>query len=111
MPEETRALCPNCKMPLEKSVEDLNREAATTGAVQCEACGAKFQLSDVVGENLNMEPAVVEAAVPQRQGGRNPFALVVVAIVAAGMLYFGFSHGAPLRPDAPVGYGPWDGRS
>lgn len=27
---------------------------------------------------------------PTQQGGRNPLALVVVAIVAAGMLYFGF---------------------
>ena len=103
MPEETRALCPNCKVPLEKSIEDLNREAPTTGAVQCEACGAKFQLSDVVGENLNMEPAVLEAAVPQRQGGRNPFALVVVAIIATGMLYFGFSMSRRSGPTHPLG--------
>ena len=104
MSEETRPLCPNCKMPLEKSIEELNLEAGTTGTAQCGACGAQFHLSDVEGGQLAMEPAVVgPASVPPRQGSRNPFALVVVAIIATGMLYFGFSMSRRSGPTHPLG--------
>ena len=104
MREESRLLCPNCRMPLEKSIEELNLEARTTGTALCGACGAKFQLSDVEGGQLTMEPAVVgPASVPARQSGRNPFALVVVAIIATGMLYFGFSMSRRSGPTHPLG--------
>ena len=38
-----------------------------------------------------------------RQGTRNPFALLVVAIIAAGMLFFGFSMSRRLGPTHPLG--------
>ncbi len=104
MSEETRTLCPYCKTPLEKSIDELNREAAATGTAQCGVCGAQFQLSEVVGGTLNVEPGVVESVtVPARQGNRNPFALVVVAIIATGMLYFGFSMSRRSGPTHPLG--------
>lgn len=49
------------------------------------------------GDNLN-----APAAPPVRGGGRNPLALVVVAVVAAGMLYFGFHMSRRPGPEAPA---------
>lgn len=37
-----------------------------------------------------------------RRGGRNPLALVVVAVVAAGMIYFGFHMARRSGPEAPA---------
>ena len=39
---------------------------------------------------------------PPESGGRNPLALVVVAVIAAGMLYFGFHMAQRSRADAPA---------
>src|SRR5215470_9586585 len=38
-------------------------------------------------------------------GGRNPLALAVVAIIAAGMLYFGFHMARRPGPSHPIGMG------
>jgi thiol-disulfide isomerase/thioredoxin len=43
------------------------------------------------------------ALLPPRAGNRNPFALVVVAVIAAGMLYFGFSMSRRSGPTHPLG--------
>ena len=51
------------------------------------------------------QPPVPEPPVPQpgpQRGGRNPLALVVVAVVAAGMLYFGFHAARRSNSDAPA---------
>jgi thiol-disulfide isomerase/thioredoxin len=79
----------------------LNQGAAppegAPGAVTCGACGATFQLSDFASG------AVVP---PQlRAGNRNPLAMVVVAVVAAAMLYFGFHMARRSGPSHPLGFG------
>ncbi|HEV2398219.1 MAG TPA: TlpA disulfide reductase family protein [Candidatus Sulfotelmatobacter sp.] len=54
--------------------------------------------------NPNLPPSEPQAPPP----GRNPLALVVVAVVAAGMLYFGFHMARRSGGDAPpsvLGYG------
>jgi cytochrome c biogenesis protein CcmG/thiol:disulfide interchange protein DsbE len=72
--------CPKCGAALEQGA-GLKPEAApgTVSTVTCGACGATFQPSDFAGVAL----------APPAGGNRNPLALVVVALVVAGMLYFG----------------------
>jgi thiol-disulfide isomerase/thioredoxin len=50
--------------------------------------------------NGSVQPPVPSTP-PVRGGGRNPLALVVVAIIAAGMLYFGFHMARRPGPQAP----------
>jgi len=52
------------------------------------------------GNGDSNAPAPAPPSAPPQRGGRNPLALVVVAVVAAAMLYFGF-HSARRR--APHG--------
>lgn len=70
--------CPKCGAGLTPSTAVPE---GAFGAVTCGACGATFQ------------PADFASGVPTSQqsagGKRNPLALVVVALVAAAMLYFG----------------------
>ncbi len=72
--------CPKCGAALSHNA-GLGSEGApgTLSSVTCAACGAAFQPSDVAGSAL----------APPARGTRNPLALVVVAAVAAAMLYFG----------------------
>jgi len=78
--------CPECGA----SIEDAGapRPEAAPGTPTCELCGAPLV---ALQTNYNPEPSafppVEPVAHPRR---RNPVALVVVALVAAGMLYFGF---------------------
>ena len=74
--------CPKCGAALSQSA-GLKPESAPdpVSTVTCGACGVTFQPSDLAGV------AAVPPAIPK--GNRNPLALVVVALVAAGMLYFG----------------------
>jgi len=51
------------------------------GRPACDSCGAALVPVQVVG--------ATNAAVPPQPRGRNPLALIFVALVAAGMLYFG----------------------
>jgi thiol-disulfide isomerase/thioredoxin len=48
------------------------------------------------------QPPVAPQQPPMRGGGRNPLALVVVAIIAAGMLFFGFHMARRPGPEAPA---------
>jgi thiol-disulfide isomerase/thioredoxin len=49
----------------------------------------------------SIQPPVTPTQSPVRGGGRNPLALVVVAVIAAGMLYFGFHMARRTGPEAP----------
>jgi thiol-disulfide isomerase/thioredoxin len=71
--------CPKCGAALSHSA-GLTPEGAP-GTVTCNACGAMFQFSDIEGEALVPSPG--------RARTRNPLAMVVAAVVAAAMLYFG----------------------
>ena len=71
--------CPKCGAALNQSV-GVNPEG-TPGTVTCGACGATFQQSEV-GSGASVPPL-------SRRGNRNPLALIVAAVVAAAMLYFG----------------------
>ena len=69
--------CPKCGAALNQGA-GLAQETAP-GRVTCGACGTTLQASDFAAGALAL----------QRRGNRNPLALVVVALIVAGMLYFG----------------------
>lgn len=96
IPEENSEWCPKCGAAL-KSGEEI-REAAAPGTPVCEACGTPRVEPEVDYTNFGNAPPPV----PGR--GRNPLALLIVAIVAAGMLYIGFhmARRAGDGPDAPA---------
>jgi peroxiredoxin len=73
--------CPKCGAALNQGAGTAPEGAPNTiSAVTCGACGTTLQASDFAGGFV--PPA-------NSQGNRNPMALVVVAVVAAAMLYFG----------------------
>jgi len=74
--------CPKCGAALSQN-SGLGPESApgAVSSVTCGACGSTFQPSDIAGSALGPMPGA--------RGNRNPLALVVVAVVAASMLYFG----------------------
>ncbi len=85
-PSEQPERCPNCGAPVE-----TGRDGAL-GAATCEVCGA------------SLSPSLVDGGVSATPGGggkRNPLALVIVAVVAAGMLYFGFHMARRSGPAPP----------
>ena len=94
--------CPKCGAPLEP---DAPRPEAAPGTPKCEACGAPIvQLQT----NYLPEPSAVSPVEPlPPRGGRNPLALVVVAVVAAGMLYSGLhmARGSGTNHMIGLGYG------
>jgi len=85
-PSEQPERCPNCGASVE-----TGRDGAL-GAATCEVCGASLSLSVVDGG---------VPATPGSGGKRNPLALVVVAVVAAAMLYFGFHMARRSGPAPP----------
>lgn len=89
--------CPKCGAVISKR-EDATREAAPD-TPRCEACGEPLAAS--LGDG-NIPAEGVSVPPPRRGSGRNPLALVVVAVVAAAMLYFGF-HMAR-RADSDPGF-------
>lgn len=67
-------------------------------------CDASHSVSDVAGGKPQAEGGAIQ---PQMSAGkRNPFALVVVALVAAAMLYFGFHMARRSAPPAITKSGP-----
>lgn len=86
MVERSQWRCPSCGATLEKG-RPSHTDAVPTATVTCAACGAPVQQSDVDSGKYDVMTA---AGQPVRGTGRNPLALAVVAMVAAGMLYFGF---------------------
>jgi cytochrome c biogenesis protein CcmG/thiol:disulfide interchange protein DsbE len=69
--------CPKCGAALNQGA-GLTPETPS-GSVTCGACGTTLQASDFAAR----------VPVMQQRGNRNPLALVVVALIAAAMLYFG----------------------
>jgi len=90
---ENSERCPNCGAPVE-----TGRDGAL-GAATCEVCGASLLQPAVDGGNLGDNG--VSAPSPGSGGKRNPLALVIVAVVAAGMLYFGFHMARRSGPPPP----------
>ena len=83
---ENSERCPKCGAPVESG-----RDGAL-GVATCEVCGA------------NLSQSVVDGGVSATSGSRakrNPLALVVVAVVAAAMLYFGFHMARRSGPVLP----------
>jgi len=92
-PIEKRS-CPSCGAVSEQGVESV-AEDGSKGTVVCGACGAKFP--EPVSDSSQRD----NANAPGQGGSRNPLALVVVAIVVAGMLYFGFHAARRTGADRP----------
>jgi thiol-disulfide isomerase/thioredoxin len=103
MPAESTQWCPKCGASLE--VIGAPRPEAAPGTPTCELCGRPVVPLET---NYSPEPSEVlpvqPTAYPRR---RNPVALVVVALVAAGMLYFGFhmAHRSGTNRPLGIGYG------
>ncbi|HLZ42857.1 MAG TPA: TlpA disulfide reductase family protein [Candidatus Sulfotelmatobacter sp.] len=92
--EESSQFCSKCGAAIKK---DAEVRPAAADAPRCDACGQPLAAPlDSGNFPTNAEN------VPPRGSGRNPLALVVVAFVAAAMLYFGF-HMAR-RSDANPGF-------
>ncbi len=84
MKSEEFQFCPKCGSALQQAA-DAGPEGAAA-PVTCSACGttfqpAAFQPAEIVGGGA--QPAATQG------GNRNPFALVLAIVVAAGLLYFG----------------------
>jgi thiol-disulfide isomerase/thioredoxin len=90
--------CPACWATQENRVRP-DPEASPVGTVTCNACGAAFQESDVYGGKYDADSSIPG---PARGAKRNPLALVVVAVVAAAMLYFGFHMARRLGPPPAI---------
>jgi len=84
IPVASTQWCPKCGASLENQAA---KPEVAPGTLMCEACGAP-----VVPLQMNhvAEPSPAAPVDAAGRRGRNPLALVVVALVAAGMLYFGF---------------------
>jgi len=97
---ESTQWCPKCGASLENASTAPEPEP---GSATCEVCGGPVVPLQL---NYSPEPSAVPPAqptVPPRR--RNPVALVVVAVVAAGMLYFGFHTARRSGTDHPLGIG------
>jgi thiol-disulfide isomerase/thioredoxin len=95
VPVEDSQWCPKCGGALGK--DEGNVPAVAPGTPTCEACGTP--LKPMVKPEFGNAP--VQPPAPGRS--RNPLALVVVAVVAAVMLYIGFhmarrSEGTEVSP-------------
>jgi thiol-disulfide isomerase/thioredoxin len=77
--------CPKCSATQEKR-QRPNLEGTGAATVTCAACGAAYSETDIYGGNYDADAPIPAPAA----GKRNPVALLVVAVVAAVMLFFGF---------------------
>jgi len=95
---ESTQSCSKCGAAL---VNGKPAVAGVPGKPACDVCGAALVPVQVVGATDSMPP-------PVQPRGRNPLALVVVAIVAAAMLYFGLhtTRRSGANHPAAAGYGP-----
>ena len=96
-PVESTQWCAKCGAAL---IDGKPPVAAEPGNPACDLCGAALVPVQAISANAAVQPSV-----PRR--GRNPLALVVVAIVAVGMLYIGLHSARRSGTDHSVsaGYG------
>ena len=99
-PGEGSKWCPKCGASLEGNSP---RPEPEPGTATCELCGAPLVVlqTNYIPEPSSVPP--VQPTAPPRQ--RNPLALVVVALVAAGMLFFGFQMARRSGTNHPIGIG------
>lgn len=95
---ESTQWCPKCGASLEDGSARPDPEPV---AATCEVCGAPVV---ALQTNYSPEPSAVSVQ-PTAPPKRSPVALVVVALVAAGMLYFGFHTARRTGTDHPLGVG------
>jgi thiol-disulfide isomerase/thioredoxin len=93
--EKSHWRCPKCWATREKPVRP-DPEANPAVTVTCSACGAAFPESDVYSGMYD-----ADAPAAATGGRRNPLALLVVAVVVAAMLYFGFHMARRSGPTPP----------
>ena len=101
-PGEGSKWCAKCGASLEGASA---RPEPEPGTATCELCGAPLV---ALQTNYNPEPSAVPPVQPMAPPRRrNPLALVVVALVAAGMLYFGFhtARRSGTNHQLGIGYG------
>lgn len=94
--EKSHWRCPKCWVTQEKGVRP--DAEAVSGIVMCNACGAAFPGSDIDSGKYDADAPVPR---PPAGGKRNPLALLVVAVVAAAMLFFGFHMARRSGPAPP----------
>lgn len=95
-------LCPKCGAPLENNLE--NNAEVTPGTLICGVCGAELPQPGAIAGNDGLNNDLNgPAPQPVAGGGRNPLALVVVAVIAAGMLFFGLRMTRRSGPTHPLG--------
>jgi peroxiredoxin len=83
--EKSHWRCPKCWATQEKGARP-NLQTGAAGTVSCAACGTAFPETDIRGGKYDADPPIPAPAA----GKRNPIALLVVAVVATAMLFFGF---------------------
>jgi thiol-disulfide isomerase/thioredoxin len=94
------AICAKCGHVL-GSPESL--QAPPPGTLLCDMCGAPLREPLAAGRPEGTNEWNTPASPPAQAAKRNPFALVVVALVAAAMLYFGFHMARRSGPTHPLG--------
>jgi thiol-disulfide isomerase/thioredoxin len=100
-PMERAQWCPKCGAALENGNGRALNPETVPGAATCDACGAAFPQPNAAGGHAGeFEPAIPP---PARGGNRNPMALLVVAIIAAAMLYVGFHMARRSEPTPRIG--------
>jgi len=95
---ESTQWCPKCGASLENSTAP----EPEPGEATCEVCGRRVV---PLQTNYSPEPSAVSPIQPTAPPRRSPVALIVVALVAAGMLYFGFHTARRSGTDRPLGVG------
>ncbi len=98
-PGEGPKWCPKCGASLEGTSARPEPEPSTA---TCELCGAPLV---ALQTNYSPEPSAVPPVQPTAPPKRSPLALVVVALVAAGMLFFGFQMARRSGTNHPIGIG------
>jgi thiol-disulfide isomerase/thioredoxin len=96
--ESPQWICPSCGAASDKGVGPIAANGAA-GTVVCGHCGAKFPETPIDAQLGGPVPP------PTAKPSRNPLVLVVVALVVAGMLYFGFHMARRSGSDAAGVFG------
>lgn len=99
-PVQSTEWCPKCGAALENAAAQPEPEPGTPS---CEVCGAPIVPLQTHYAPETEAPAGAPPAVSPNR--RNPFALVVVALIAAGMLYFGLHMARQSVSGHPIGLG------